>query len=377
MKPLKKIRVTYILALLDKAIAFEWISERLDRTKYELTFILLNDKPSYLSEYFEKNNVSSVEYLFQSTKDFPRLLWQVTRQLRKWKPDVIHTHMVEADIIGLLAGRICGVKKRIYTRHDANIRRKYHKKGSWIDNFSNKMSTDIFAISKNVQSIMIEQENVPPEKIHLVYHGFDLEQFANVSETEKNALIEKYNPQRKRPVIGVIARYLRWKGIQFIIPAFKRLLDIHPDAILIIANSRKGDYNDQIEQQLIATLPKDSYYEIDFEHNLFALYHLFDVFVHVPIDEEIEAFGQIYVESLAAGIPSVFTKSGIAREFIEQGKNALVVDFQNTEQIYDAITRLLENAELRMQLSKAGKESVKDKFSIESMILVLEQLYAH
>ncbi len=44
--------------------------------------------------------------------------------------------------------------------------------------------------------------------------------------------------------------------------------------------------------------------------------------MHVTIGKHYEAFGQIYVEALAAGIPSVFTLTGIAPEIIEHEHNA-------------------------------------------------------
>ena len=167
---------------------------------------------------------------------------------------------------------------------------------------------------------------------------------------------------------------MHWKGIHYIIPAFKELLKDYPDAYLLLANAKKGDYKDEIDQ-LLQDLPTDSYHEIEFEHNLFALYHLLDVFVHCPVDEEVEAFGQIYVEALAAGIPSVVTLSGIAREFIENEKNAVVVDFKNSDEVLAGIQKVLKEAPFRENLINNGKESVKANFSLSNMIQTLENLY--
>jgi len=294
--------------------------------------------------------------------------------LRQEKPDVIHTHMYVADIIGQLAGKFLGIKTRVYTRHSSNENRKYHKKQR-IDNLVNSLTTHILAISENVKKILVEEENVAEEKIRLIHHGFDLEKFGNVSREEIEALSKKYNPQSRTPVIGVVARYSHWKGIQYAIGAFKKLLEDYPNALLLLANAKRGDFKNDIDA-LLAQLPKDSFYEIEFEHNLFALYQLFDVYTHLPIDAELEAFGQTYVEALAAGIPSVFTNSGIAREFIRDGENALVVGFENSEEVYEAILRLLKDKELRGKLAANGKADVKELFSLEKMIGKLEKLYS-
>jgi glycosyltransferase involved in cell wall biosynthesis len=91
-------------------------------------------------------------------------------------------------------------------------------------------------------------ENVPPDNVHLVNHGFLLEKFLSPDQVSVKALHAAYNPQNKRPVIGVISRLTEWKGVHFIIPAFKRLLSDYPDALIIIANA-KGDYEAEIKKR--------------------------------------------------------------------------------------------------------------------------------
>ncbi len=373
--PEKRRKVVYIISQIDKAIGFEWMTENLDQSRFELAFILLNEKPSYLAEYLRGKNISVHELMFSGKKqDLPFLLLKVVKVLRAEKADVIHTHMYVADLVGQSAGKILGVKKRIYTRHSSNESRKYHKKQR-IDRIVNALSTHVLAISENVKNILHTEESVALDRIRLIHHGFDLDGFDRVTSEEIEALSSKYNPQRKSPVIGIVARYSHWKGIQYTIAAFKKLLADYPNARLLLANAKKGDYQAEIAA-LLSELPADSYHEIVFEHNLFALYRLFDVYVHLPVDAELEAFGQTYVEALAAGVPSVFTNSGVAREFIRHEENAIVVDFENSEQAYEAISRLLRDNELREKLSANGKRDVRKFFTLEIMIDKMERFYA-
>jgi glycosyltransferase involved in cell wall biosynthesis len=373
--PEKRIKVVFIISQIDKAIGFEWIVENLDRSRFDLSFILLNEKPSYLAGFLTEKGIPVHELMFSGRKqDLPRLLFKVVNQLRREKPDAIHTHMYIADLVGQFAGKILRIKKRIYTRHSSNESRKYHKKQR-IDQIVNALSTHVIAISENVKNILHEQENVPLERIRLIHHGFDLARFDAIPPAEIEELAAKYNPRNRAPVIGVVARYSHWKGIQYAIAAFKKVLGDYPNALLLLANAKRGDYKNEIAA-LLTELPEGSYHEIIFEHNLFALYRLFDVYVHLPVDAELEAFGQTYVEALAAGIPSVFTLSGVAREFIRDGENAAVVDFQNSEQVYEAILRLLRDAELRKKLTANGKRDVKKMFSLKIMIDKMERLYS-
>jgi glycosyltransferase involved in cell wall biosynthesis len=367
------VKVIYIISNINKAFAFEWIAQYLPKNNFQLSFILLNPGNSTLAIILERYNVKVINIKYHGKADFFSSLWKLASLFIKIKPDVIHCHMFDASITGLLAGKITGVKNRIYTRHHSTSNWIYNKKGLKYDKILNYTATKIIATSENVKKVLKAKENTVEEKIHVIHHGFDLNAFKHPISEHLNELSSKYNPNSRFPVIGIIARWMELKGIQYIIPAFKKLLPIYPDALLILANAN-GPYKHQI-LSLLRELPEDSYLTISFEPDLFSLYQLFDIYVHTPIDSEIEAFGQTYVEALAAGIPSVFTLSGVAHEFIEHEKNALVVDYKNTDQIYSSLLRLLSDADLSRRIRNQGQKDVQKQFQLQTMIRKLEDLY--
>lgn len=367
------INLTYILSHIDKALAFEWIAESLDSHKFKLRFILLNKGESALEQHLKARGIEVERVTYQSKKDIPQAFLKVRKILSKWKTEIVHCHLFDACLVGLTAARSLGIKRRIFTRHHATIHHIYFKRAIYYDHFINRMATDIVAISENVKKILIEKENVKPQKVHLIHHGFKLEDFTSDNQLIINELTEKYQTQNKYPIIGVVARQTHWKGIQFIIPAFGQLLDLYPKAHLILANAQ-GDYKSEINK-LLSSLKSGSYTEITFESNIFSLFKLFDIYIHTPIDEHSEAFGQTYVEALAAGTPSIFTLSGVAPEFIQNEKNALVVPFQASEAIYQAMLRILENPDLANKIKTQGLTDVKLQFDLPLMMQALEKLY--
>jgi glycosyltransferase involved in cell wall biosynthesis len=371
---LNKIKVTYILSNIDKAIAFEWIVEKLNKDKFELSFILLNDKESFLFNWLKEKNIECYFIAHFGKKSFPKTLFKTFFILRKIKPTIVHAHLFDANLIGLFVAKVLGIKKRIYTRHHSTFHHDYFPKAVKWDKFTNFLATDIVAISENVENVLVEKEKVEKKKVHLIHHGFDLTKFSIVSQNEVEGLKLKYKINDVYyPIIGVISRYTKWKGIEYIIPAFKNILVKYPNAKLVLANANGSD-KEYISSLLKQEFNANQYLEIPFEPNLFALYQLFDVYVHVPINKEIEAFGQTYIEALASGIPSVFTLSGVASEFIEHHKNALVVDYENSNQIYNAIIELLTDKTLAKQLIENGKNSIQP-FNLNLFIQKLENLY--
>ncbi len=369
----EKKTVLYVISRVDYALGFDWLDQFLDRTKYDPVFVFLHSTRPHLADVLESRG-TKVECLnLESKKDYPLLFLKLIRLFRKYRPSIVHAHLLDANLLAIPAAFVCRIKKRIYTRHHSTYHFDYHPHMVKYDKLINRLSTQIVSISLNVTDVLIGKEHVPPRKVFLVNHGFQLQQFTSPDLEAVAALRRKYNPEGKAPVIGVISRLTEWKGVQYIIPAFRKLLESFPDAVLIIANA-KGDYEAEIKRQL-SELNQKQYVLIPFEKDLFSLYSLFDVFVHVPVDEAAEAFGQVYIESLAAKVPSVFTLSGIAREFIVNRENALVVPFKDTDAVYQAIHEILVTEELGKTLKENGLKAVIRKFTVASMMEALYKAY--
>lgn len=366
--------ITYIISGVQKSIAFEWIALGLREKNVELEFILLNSTDKTSLQDFLEFNQFKVKYIhLASKKDYPFVFLKLIYYLFKNRPNAIHTHLRDADILGHLLGFILRIKKRITTRHSSTFNHQYFPKAVKWDKLVNWLSTDIISISKATRYAMIELENVEPLKITDIPHGFDLSIFSNRNESAILELKNKYSTLNYSPIIGVISRYISWKGIEYTIRAFKELLNDYPNAKLVLANAN-GDYKHIIHKELKG-ISKDNYIEIPFENDIASLYHLFDIFVHVPIDEKIEAFGQIYIESMAAGIPSVFTKSGIGNDICEDRENCMLVDYRNSGQIYQAMKEILINSDLKKRLIVNGKKT-SIAFDLPNFIYNLEKIYS-
>lgn len=370
---MRKIKVTLILSNHDKAIAYEWLADLIDKNSFELSFVLLNPGGSFIESFLADRKILFKRLHYTGKKDLVKSILSIYRFLKKNKTEVVHTHLFDANLAGLTAARLAGIKARIYSRHHATFHHMYYPKAVRWDRIINSLASKIIAVSENVKNVLTEREHVNASKINVIHHGFMLEEFETISLERKNAILAKYAYKGKFPVVGVVSRYFHLKGIQHIIPAFRKYLEQFPDACLVLANAA-GSYRDHIHE-LLNQLPKDSYREIRFENDHTALYNTFDYFIHVPVNLQIEAFGQTYVEALAAGIPSIFTISGIANEFIVDKKNAMVVPYEDSLSIFEALSLLSSDEQLRNELISNGRADVKKLFDIHYHIRKMEDTY--
>jgi len=372
---MNKLNVTYIISdVHHRYIAFEWIVKYFNYELYNLNFILLQKEESYLENFLKKNGII-YNVIYYTGKNKIELLGTIFKLLIlfiKNKPDVIHTHIFDANLIGLVVGKLLRIKKRIYTRHLASADLLYypqHKKYIKLFNF---LSTDIIAVSEVVKNVLLNDLGANSNKIKLIHHGFDISVFENISLTRIYKIKKKYNLNNKI-VIGVISRFQELKGIEYIIYAFKKILVEYKDIKLVLANANGPNY-DNINNILKKELPSNSYVKIPFEEDIEALLKTFSIFIHVPISLDVEAFGQVYIEAMAAKIPCIVTKSGIANEIIVDKKNALVVNYKNSSDIVKNIKFLLNNKELSDKIITNAYLTIKD-FDINIMIKKLMNLY--
>jgi glycosyltransferase involved in cell wall biosynthesis len=311
---------------------------------------------------------------YQSKKDIPSCIIQMRKLFATLKPHIVHTHLFEAGIAGMTAARICRIPIRIHTRHDAMIHHDFHPSAVKYDKLINRLATHVIAISANVKEILENLENVPSKKITVIPHGFELQQYANCDNSRIEVVKKKYSlTEDNHPIIGCVSRFIKWKGIQFTITAFQKLLQKYPNAVLMLANAQ-GPYEKELMQQL-QNLPESAYRRIIFEPDVTALYHIMNIFIHVPVDSRSEAYGQVYIEALAAGVPSVFTISGIVNECMIDHKHALFVPYCNADAIETATEQLLNDIQLRDSLISEGRQMVFGNFTIDKMIAKLEKLY--
>jgi glycosyltransferase involved in cell wall biosynthesis len=367
-----KIKVTYIISDIDKALAFEWIAAYINKEKITLSFILLNPATSILQQFLNQNGFEVHLIRCRGKKDWLPAIARTYKILKKINPAVVHCHLLQANIIGLIAAKMAGVKKRIYTRHHSSLHHVYFKKGIWWDKLANSFATTIIAISGTVKKILLDWEKVPAKKVVLIPHGFVLKDFEEVSADRAIRFKQHYSVGNAYPVVGVISRFTEWKGVQYIVPAFIELCKHHPESILLLLNAQ-GDYEEEIMLQLKA-LPENNYRLIPFEKDIAAAYKTMDMFIHVPIDDHSEAFGQIYVEALAAGVPAIFTRSGIANDEMFNDSNVVFVEHKNENQILEAMLATLDEKGKTAKRIEAGKNLSK-QFGLAIYINKLEKLY--
>lgn len=370
-------KILVVVYNLERAREHEWFATTMDLTKYEIHFALVRKPASQLAVFLESHGIRVHRFEYDGKKSIPGLTYRLYRLIKREQYDIVHTHLFETSLCGMMAAWAARVPRRIVTRHHSDYHHVNSRLAVWCDRLVNRLATSVVAISENVKRILVEWEGCDSNKITLIPHGIDLTEFGPVAvSNDRVSLVKsKYEIPNEVYVVGVVSRFIEWKGLQYVIPAFKEFMKFHPQSLLVLANAQ-GPFENEVDG-LLDLLPRGSFRKIPFEQDMGALYRTFNCFVHVPITPTAEAFGQTYIEAMASKIPMIISVSGIAHDFAKDRINCLVVPFQDQIGIIDALTKLSGSSLDVVSMVDAAYALVSSKYGHLAKFKALDDLYSN
>jgi glycosyltransferase involved in cell wall biosynthesis len=257
------------------------------------------------------------------------------------------------------------IPKRIFTRHHSDSNYAVDStsirlfRARIFDRLCNRLATKIVAVSPLVRELLIVQENVSPLKVRTIN--------TSVPNMPDSRLLKV--TQDNPFTIGVMSRLTEIKGVEYVAEAFSNFCKLYPDSRLVIVGE-KSDSTEVILQRL-TDVPKDKITFIRKTNDIISFYSSLDAFVHVPIRENAEAFGLVYLEALFSKVPCIFTESGILKGNEELKSLCTIVDYKNATQIQKSLERIYRGeAGIKNLLP-----STLSQFSPESMINSYSELW--
>ncbi|MHC5741388.1 MAG: glycosyltransferase [Nostoc sp.] len=200
----------------------------------------------------------------------------------------------------------------------------------------------------------------PHRPTPLVYPGVALDRF------EPNALPTPEEARRKLglplhgPLIGIVGRLQRWKGMHVLVQAMPKILQKYPDAHCLVVGGKhdlEPDYEDFLKAEIAALGLKNQVIMAGLQRNIPEWVQAMDVFVHASDNEP---FGIVIIEAMALGKPVIAGSAGGPTEIITDGMNGLLTPYGDAEQLAIAILRYLDEQEFARSAGIAARERALD-----------------
>lgn len=299
--------------------------------------------------------------------------------LKKYKPDIVHTHTPKAGLLGMLAARSLGVKVRIHTVGGLPlIIEKGFKR--WLLMFTEKLTyfgaTEIWPNSRSMMNFIIENKLTHPEKLAVIdngsTNGIDLKKFSKQSIKEEiKEKIKNSLPPNGTLKILCVGRMVKDKGIEELVNVFEKLQQHHKLQLILI-----GPFEprlDPLSSQTLDTIinnPKITH--ISWSDSIEYYMALADIFVH---PSHREGFPNVILQAGAMHLPVICSNIPGNADIIQNERTGLMFEVKNEDDLYAKLKFAIENKEITEKIAHNLYDEVTQLYSRKRIHEVILDTY--
>jgi len=305
------------------------------------------------------------------TSGYPLAMVSAVRRLVRLAKErsvaLIHTNSLRAHLYGLLAAKLTRVPAVPYL-HDL------YPNGWGRRGLIGLFGFGAERIIVNSRAVQATFDDAPRcrNKVKLIYPPLD-DGFGAANSPER--VKAEFGLEGCYPVVGLVAHLHPMKRIEDLIRAAPQVLAEFPTARFLIVGgahpSPPGYFEGLV--QLVADLDLcERVIFTGFRHDVAEFYTAFDVLALTSLGEP---FGKALIEAMASETPVIGTASGGPLEIISDGVTGLLVPPCDPTALAQAIISIARYPQRARAIAKAGREWVKDRFSIEKYTADIEDLF--
>ena len=341
---------------------------RLDRHKFNVTFLILTEPDKPLKEYFvllREKGIKTHQMLVRRDID-PFCLLTIYRFLKKESFDLVHTHLIHADLYGTLAAKLAGIPHIVSTKHNDNAFRTNMFMKALV-RIANRRCKRVITISYHLADFAQRVEGVPAEHVVPIHYGL----FPyNDRPGDWRKIREEFAVPASATLVLSIGRLTEQKGHRYLLEAWRTIASVDPAVRLLLIGD--GPLRNRLPAYARNIGLGDRAIFTGWRNDVPDLLDAADIYVHPSLWE---GFGLVLLEAMATGKPVIASNVSAIPEVVINGETGILVPPRDSKALADAICRLLEDVEFRRKMGGAGRRRVEEVFSVERMVRETERVY--
>ncbi|MHC4726004.1 MAG: glycosyltransferase family 4 protein [Planctomycetota bacterium] len=307
---------------------------------------------------------------------------QIKKLLGQLQPDIIHTHSAKAGILGRFAGHTLKGKWAenlpaiVHTIHGLAF---HPYQSQWLNRFyiaaekSAAKRTDFFI---SVADAMTKQTTTAgigkPGQFITAYSAIEEDDFLEpISQERKKDFRRKYEISDDSIVLVSIARLFMLKGHKYIMESVKQLSKQFENCVWLFVGD--GNLSEHFKQQVnqLGLTEKVKFTGLLPPSQIPLAIQSSDILVHCSLRE---GLARTLPQAMLCGKPAISFDVDGAKEVVNENTGRLI-EPKNIAQLTKACVELIENENLRQKLGENGRNSIKEKFTPETMVNTIEAVY--
>lgn len=281
-------------------------------------------------------------------------LFQITKEIKKLKPDVINVGTPKIALLGLMAAYYLGIKKRIYTcrglrfETETGLKRKILL---MMELLTVKLATKVIYVSPSLMKAAVDNKVAVKEKSVLIgkgsSNGVNVDAFNKdkIDLIKRTQLINNFK-LNNCIVIGFVGRVSLHKGAYELVEAFEEIYLKNKNVRLILMGHIKCE---SAFEEKFKSHP--GIIHIPFQDDVPLYMSLFDIFV---LPSWREGFPNVPIQAASMGIPVVVSDSTGCVDSVSDNFNGKVFKTRNTNQLQEILEIYINDDNLRQEHGSNG-----------------------
>jgi len=302
-------------------------------------------------------------------------LFKIYRFIRKNKYEIVHTHSSKAGILGRVAAKMARTPIVIHTIHGLPFHEYQslflNKLYVFIEKIGAKFSDKIITVTNRIIEDSLKKGIGFKDKFKVVRSGLDLSTYSK-KEINSEKVRQKLGICKEDIVIGKIARFSELKGHKYLIEAAQKIISLDSHVKVLLVGS--GELENKIKRIVKElNLEKNIIFTglIEYE-KVPEIISVLDILVHTSL---LEGLARVFPQAFILRKPVVSFDIDGASEVVLNNETGFLVEPKNSEQLAEAIIKLVRDQKLREIFGENGYNLVRKNWSQEKMVDDLELIY--
>lgn len=307
-----------------------------------------NEKEDSRTVILNSRKLASLGKSISPYRDF-RAYRQFKRIVEEYQPDVIHSHTFKAGVLARLTQQGALLVHSYHGHHlnDSDYKGIKRLLLILIERLLARRNQAIISVGERVRKDLLNYRIGTPERMFSIPPGIKMPEVLN-----KTHLLTKFG-------LNTGTLKIVWMGRLTSVKRPDRILNIaalFPEIDFLIAG--EGELGESLQ-----TKKSDNVYFLGIQKSD-EIWNLADIGL---LTSDSEGMPLSLIEAQAAGVPCVATNVGSVSEIITHGKTGFVTDFE-TESMCEAISKLVNDGNLRGKMSEEARLRARSNFSIKRMV---------
>ncbi|WP_222433757.1 glycosyltransferase [Pistricoccus aurantiacus] len=283
-------------------------------------------------------------------------LWRLRKLILEFKPDVVNSHLVHANILTRLLRLITPMPRLISSAHNTNEEGRFRMLAY---RFTDRLANISTNVSDEAVQAFIDQGALLPGRMMTIHNGIDTDNF-KFGYDARVAIRNELGLSDSQPVLLAVGRFWEAKDYPNLFHALAKLQGWGYSPKLIIAGD--GPLREKLVELSIKLKINNQVYFLGVRHDVLGLMSAGDIFV---LSSAWEGLPMVVLEAMACQRLVVATDCGGVRGLV--GESGLLVPPQDSGALAIALKQALNlESNQRVELGKNARKRVEKLYSLEA-----------